>query len=67
MQPSFLSDGATARLDASRWTILAKWLGAIQNGLGGGALSANNPSRVDSRYVLLKKINAAKAGVAYTG
>lgn len=66
MQPSFLSDFATARRDASRWTILAKWLGAIQNGLGAAALASNNPKRHDTRWVLLEKINAAKAGIPYS-
>lgn len=62
-EPSFFTDGATPRRTNTRWELTAKWLGVIQNNLGGSANSANNPRRDNTRRQLLVKINKAKAGV----
>ena len=64
-QPSFLSEGVTPRLTDTRWAILVKWLGELQN--QAGAIVINNPKRNDTRRILLGKIESALAGVAFPG
>ena len=64
-QPTFYSDGTSARRTDSKHVISVKWLGAIQNNLAGAAFAANNPIKTDTSVVILRKIDSAKAGVAY--
>lgn len=63
----FFTDHTTPRRTDPRWSVLVKWLQAVQDNLGGAALPANDPRRTDTRRILLQKTDAAKSGVSYTG
>jgi len=59
MEPSFLSGGDQPRSNDTNWTAAVRWLGRIQNSLGGAADAANNPKPGDSFWTIVRKIARA--------
>ncbi len=61
-QPSYIGSGAVPQTGDTRLFLLAKRLGAIQNGLA-SPNSGNNPKPNDTVWMLRRKIVKAKAGL----
>lgn len=65
-QPDYYAEGTDSKIRDTKLRLYTKILGATQNSLG-GALSANNPKRFDTRRRLKQKWLCALDGVAFTG
>lgn len=61
-QPSYIGSGTTPKKGDTWLILVAKRLGAIQNGLG-APNQANNPERKDTWRELYSKILAAENGL----
>lgn len=60
MHPTFIGSGTTPRTSDTRWMLLQKILGSLQN--RPGANPANNPRRKDTIWMIRRKIVRARAG-----